>query len=129
MKGNSAAIRALIKDYVSEQSPGGPAASKELARRHEVLPIILDGGGALAIDLHGQVVRVAWDDSARVFVEATAQFRNAVFVEASKRYPALASLAPQRPPDAVQCLHCAGTGVLAVHPEAICICGGTGWIG
>ena len=52
--------------------------------------------------------------------------RNAVLYDVSQRYPALATLCPRRPADAVTCPICSGTGIWTEGAMA-CECGGLGW--
>lgn len=54
--------------------------------------------------------------------------RNMALYQAAKKNAALQPLAPQRPPDAVTCSLCGGSGVLPEpHTNWMCSCGGLGW--
>jgi hypothetical protein len=86
--------------------------------------VLSRAGEILVIDTEeGQPPRPATDSERRL-----ALFRSIA------KYPELLSLLPDRPPDAVQCPGCSGTGVFVarfVNPKlrhVVCRCGGSGWI-
>ena len=65
---------------------------------------------------------------------ATEPERRVALFRSIEKYPELLSFLPQRPPEAIECPGCSGTGVLTlrfVKPEPrhiVCRCGGSGWI-
>src|SRR5262245_19714967 len=109
-----------------------PLDLRVLADEVELLPVILDGGGCLGLRPSGEVASFLFDDPHELRVEADPRIRNTVYYRASVKYPALAAFVPPRPPDAVVCSYCGGSGQ---HPLAAeigdvigCYCGGLGWL-
>jgi hypothetical protein len=85
--------------------------------------VLTRDGVVVVIDTEdGSPPRPATDEEAR-----TALFRSIA------HYPELLSLLPPRPPDAVVCTACGGTGVWPVRFQKaeyrgiVCPCGGAGW--
>ena len=48
--------------------------------------------------------------------------------QGAKKYSELAPLIPNRPPEALDCDSCKGTGRIEGLPRVVCNCGGLGWI-
>jgi hypothetical protein len=86
--------------------------------------VLSRNGDVVVIDTEdGHLPRLATDQEQRLSL-----FRSI------EKYPELLSFLPQRPPEAIQCSSCSGTGILAVRfsdpalRHVVCRCGGSGWI-
>ena len=106
------------------------AYTHEAAARENVLPLSLGGWfGFMALTRDGQVVYV--EDEGAVTLEEREWERNIALFEGSQRYPEIQALVVTRPPDAIDCPHCGGTGqlpALAPFKNVRCYCGGLGWV-
>ena len=103
------------------------------AKQHHVLPLFNDFVGCWALDMAGRLVFFPWEAPEELEpvsdrpVDAIGA--NAALALGSVRFPALATIRPVRPTDAVPCTSCDGTGRLAGVPEnVVCSCGGLGWL-
>jgi hypothetical protein len=113
----------------------GMPTELRVAGRHGALPLMTDFMGCWALTMSGQLAFIPHDAPEGLELvtdrphpaEATG-IRVALAV-GSRRYPALASIQPVRPADAVACAACDGTGRLPGWPEnLLCACGGLGWL-
>jgi hypothetical protein len=98
-----------------------------------MLPLIADMSGFFAIDLSGEIKGCLYDTPTVSEVVTDEQTLNSIMFRASKRFPELASLVPERPYNAIECPACNGSGYPIGVPEhlrdsVICSCGGLGWI-
>ncbi len=123
-------LEELIEKAICYEGPWPTAA---IARDYAALTVYCDLGGCLAIRKDGEVISIPDDPHGSVGVERDVALRNLAFIKAAKLYPELISLVPSRPPDALICSDCAGTGVnpITAHPgfeNIICRCGGAGWL-
>jgi hypothetical protein len=103
------------------------------AKRHRVLPLFNDFVGCWALNMAGQLMFFPWE--ALRELEAVSDDpvdaigANVALAVGSVRFPALATIRPVRPADAVPCTSCDGTGQLTGVPEnVVCACGGLGWL-
>jgi len=87
------------------------------ASRLNVLPLVLDMGGCLAIGLDGEIRSFVWDET-DIQIEHDERIRNLALFQGSRKYPELEFLAPARPPDAAECHHCKGTGKAILFDES-----------
>jgi hypothetical protein len=136
----SESIQAAIKDFAANPKRfrgdfEDAAYLGEAALRLNALPAFYDMGGFYAIRPDGNVLVVSWDDPEDVQVELDERVHNIVFLHASREYDQLRELEPTRPPGALQCAQCGGTGIskivseLGLEPgKILCFCGGSGWI-
>ena len=124
-------IRSELERFVREP-PEKPDGMAVIARESGVLPALFDWMAFGGIRPDGSVVWVEYDPPFRMTPAEPAYVRNLILHKLAQRYAALATLDPQRPPDAIQCPPCKGTGILAVagvtRPEFSCVCGGLGWL-
>jgi hypothetical protein len=107
-----------------------------LARSSHALPFWRDFGGALFLRPDGEVLASDWERPG--YIELLADIRpnrdllHAARGWATKELPSLDGLAPVRPPEAVPCLTCDGTGLIPKWtdrtPNLVCACGGLGWL-
>ncbi len=125
-------VRARIDQYAEETS------DKErwllpFVKELRVLPLQLGWFESVGIQEDGSIVRWntehEWDGLRPV---ERLLHVNMALVEGAKRHPALRDLIPSRPPDAITCATCKGSGVspwrATADARAICSCGGTGWL-
>jgi len=124
----NATISQLIAQFLSDETPD-TLGLREIARRTNVLPVVLDMGGCLALRPSGEIVSFPWDNASDIRVETCPRIRNLAFFQGSKKFPALRALVPARPSNAVDCSHCRGQSELVGLPEnVVCYCGGLGWL-
>lgn len=130
----TAAVRMALEAYLA--SPGAaelPEEVRPVARGLGALPLYVDIGGALLLRPDGTLLEVhsnqSWADEVESRVLDGPRDLMLARVAAAHAWPALASLAPERPPGAVDCSTCDGTGRLALGDlKAYCRdCGGAGW--
>jgi hypothetical protein len=110
-----------------------PDGLLELARRLDVLPVMWDMGGCVAVRPTGEIVFWIWDEEAKISVDDTPLGRNRALFQGAAKYPNLQPFLPTRPVNAETCVDCKGTGNLSGLPEAfpgqfVCFCGGAGWL-
>jgi hypothetical protein len=108
---------------------------RKLAAELNLLPAMLDMGGCYAIRSDGQIFSFLWDSPYELRPEDDPRIINMVFYLASQRYPDIAGLKPQKPPDAQTCPMCKGTGDLFfgkemenLYKNISCYCGNLGWL-
>jgi hypothetical protein len=131
-------IAEALTAFVADPKPyliGGdrPLDLRAIAAQLRLLPAVLDMGGCYGLRPSGEVASFLWDEPEQVRTETDDRIRNLAYCQAARKYPVLASLVPRRPPDAVVCSHCGGSGRLAGVPDRIaesvvCYCGGLGWL-
>jgi hypothetical protein len=126
-----AAFIADPKPYSILSDP--PLDLRVLAAQIRLLPVVLDMGGCFGLRPSGEVASFAWDEPRQARVENDERIRNMVYHRAALKYPALAPLVPRRPPDAMVCSHCGGSGRCSGLPDRLaesvtCYCGGLGWL-
>lgn len=104
------------------------------ARAAGLYPGYADFGGAMALDASGAVwvAEDMADWSARAPVEHPG-IAFAVTVHATRRYPQIAHLRPERQPGDPDCPSCGGAGFQRELPprlrySILCECGGGGWV-
>jgi hypothetical protein len=119
-----------IEKFINEKSPKyAPLWSRECSKKFNAVPVMMDIGGVFGIRPDGVVVSTLWDDPNQVQIETEARIINIIYFAASKKFPSLASLAPQRTEKSKTCPHCNGSGS---HPgfggAVVCYCGGMGWL-
>ena len=125
-------LEAELASYLAQGSSEDPEAQAG-ARRHRVLPLFNDLVGCWALDMSGRLVFFPWEAPEELEpvsdLPVDAIGANAALALGSVRFPALATIRPVRPADAVQCTSCDGTGRLTGVPDNIvCACGRLGWL-
>jgi len=117
--GLSEAIRRRIK-------AAQPAA---LSPDRRALLLIATIGGSLYLTPDGKVLESDWERGDTLIEEKDVGIRNAALVFASRKYPELAALLPQRPASATDCAQCSGLGWLRLGGrDNVCgDCSGLGW--
>ena len=122
----------LLDRYIAD-ADADPAESRALAARYRLLPIFLDWVGFFGLTVEGQLHFVAWEPPHDAGVVREPHQARVALAAGAEMYPELAFLRPRRPPDAVPCPGCGGTGVVQLDgqvapPNVICYCGGLGWV-
>ena len=127
-------VEGALDTYLRLPAAAGlPSEVLPLARQLSALPVYVDIGGAILIRPDGTVLEVHSNQSWEGGVESRSltEPRDLLLarVAASRTWPTLASLAPERPADATDCKTCEGAGQLVLGDlQAYCReCGGTGW--
>jgi len=108
---------------------------RKAAGSAHALPLYLDWTACMALRLDGEVLWIDYDEPYQVQPVEDERERNLGLFQGSRRDPDLGFLTPVRPPDAIECPDCRGTGRLTFPEEhqhladkIICSCGGLGWL-
>jgi hypothetical protein len=125
-------VEALVRKLVLGET-SDPFNLRSWVIQHGALPVSADMGGCFAITRAGDVVSFLWDADSDLRTESDGRIRRIIVAAGSRHYPELAPFVPDRPPDAVDCRHCRGTGrpKLGETPlpeNIVCYCGGLGWL-
>jgi len=131
-------IAAALAEFVAAPEPytigfDQPLDLRAIAAEVRLLPAMLDMGGCLGLRPSGAVASFFWDEPRQLRTETDERIRNLAYHQASLKYPQLAPLVPRRPPDAVVCSYCGGSGRCSGFPDrladsVVCYCGGLGWL-
>jgi hypothetical protein len=131
-------IATALAEFVADPKPytirfDPPLDLRAIAAEVRLLPAMLDAGGCLGLRPSGEVASFLWDEPQRLRTEGGERIRNLAYHQAALKYPGLALLVPRRPPDAVVCSYCGGSGRCGGLPDrladsVICFCGGLGWL-
>ncbi|MEU8659728.1 hypothetical protein [Actinoplanes philippinensis] len=114
-----------------EHFPVPPEVIRRLAGEQGVLNVFGTISLAYLLTPSGEVL--VHDDAEGVTTAATVDEREFAYVRAAARYPELQVLTPVRPPDAVDCPACRGTGSVPLENGSRVFCGtaqcnSRGWI-
>jgi len=121
----SNAIRSLVAGLAGEDRWD----CHDAARRHEALPLYADLGGILFLRPDGEVLVGQGVPGEVLEVETNRAWHITVRVIAAEQYPDLRPLLPARPPGAVLCEVCGGSGKAVVASTDVTCgqCFGLGW--
>jgi hypothetical protein len=108
---------------------------RKAAGSAHALPLYLDWTACMALRPDGELIWIDYDEPHQVRPVEDEPERNLGLFQGSRRDPDLRFLVPPRPPDALECPVCKGTGRLT-FPEGhehlaervVCSCGGLGWL-
>jgi hypothetical protein len=122
-------VKIALAQYLNDSSPDD-LNQRRIAATLQALPLCCDMGGCYALRTNGQVVSWLHDIPDSVRLEEDPRIRNIALFQGSKKYPALEILVPARPPEAIECTHCRGTGKIPgpLANKIVCYCGGLGWL-
>ncbi len=128
-------IERRIAEFIADSSSVYAHAFAAIARVN-VLPLYFDWTAFMALRWDGQIVWVLYDDEpGEIEMIRDERLRNFGLFRATRLHPDLLFLSPPRPPDAIDCTDCMGTGKLTFPPghehlaeTVICYCGGIGWL-
>jgi glycine/D-amino acid oxidase-like deaminating enzyme len=129
---DQADVEGAIESYIRE--PGNdPAQVVAAARTHRLLPLWKDIGGCILLRADGELLAFGWDTPTRLeAIRDDSPDRSIIHAArgwASRRFPDVRGLRPERGPSSIECPTCKGTGQLVGFPENLtCACGGLGWI-
>jgi hypothetical protein len=128
--------RALIERKFTEFIRGDAHGEyRRAAQSAHALPIYFEWSACMAIRPDGEVIWIDHDERHQIHAVDDELVRNIGLFQGSRRDLDLVFLAPARPPDAIECPDCRGTGRL-ILPEGhehladtlVCKCGGLGWL-
>jgi hypothetical protein len=128
--------RKSVEDAVTAYllAPGkDPAEAVAAAQKYRLLPLWKDFGGCILLRSDGELLSFGWDTPTRLEpIPDTEPDRGMVHAArgwASRRFPTVQGLAPQRGAESKVCPGCKGTGqLLGIPDNIVCACGGLGWI-
>jgi hypothetical protein len=126
-------IRELLSDGpATEQRWRRGAADARQRAAEGTLLLVRDWTADIVLSPAGEVLVIDTEFGEPTRPATAAEQRISLF-RGIRHYPELVSFLPARPPEAVSCESCQGTGVLAAaitNPslrEVVCACGGAGW--
>jgi hypothetical protein len=101
---------------------------KPAVREHGFLPLYVGWVATLGIRPDGSFVKYDTETDPEELSPLSAGFwQRVALCEGVKKYPELLPLLPERPPTAITCDRCGGSGGIG-DASFICHCGGIGWI-
>jgi len=102
---------------------------RDAVRRFHFLPLYHRWTAVLGIRPDRSFVRWDYEDNREKVKPLEESYLQRLAVcEGAKRYPELRALIPPRPPEAIDCVACKGTGKVHKLPDVICECCGLGWL-
>jgi hypothetical protein len=125
-------VERALDAYLRE--PGGdPAEVVAAARTYQLLPIWKDFGGCILLRPDGELLSFGWETPTQLEpIPDDAPDRAIVHAArgwASRTFPEVRGLRPERRADSKTCPGCKGTGHLeGVPSNIVCACGGLGWM-
>ena len=130
-------VERRIAEFVEDSSAlGARAWAREAVATLNALPLLFDWTAFMALLPDGHVAWVPYDGELGVLeVVEEDRVRNIGLFRGAGLHPGLQFLLPLKPPDAIECPDCRGTGTLAFPPgsehladKVNCYCGGMGWL-
>ncbi len=106
-------IEQRLVEFVAGEAHEDVRKSAESA---QALPLLFDWSACLAIRSSGEVVWINYDEPHQVRAVEDERERNIGLFQGSRRYPELRFLVPRRPPEAIECSYCGGTGKPTLPP-------------
>ena len=128
-------IETRIAEFIVDSSSVHAHAFAAIARV-QALPLYFEWTAFMALRRDGQIVWVPYDDEpGEVEIVREERLRNLGLFKGTRLHRQLYFLFPRRPPRAIDCPDCRGTGkVIApgmsqkLADKLICSCGGIGWL-
>jgi hypothetical protein len=99
--------------------------ARQAAKATGGLPVLTDMGGVLVLTPAGEVFH--YEPERGIAKQADERWRTLALVKAALKHPELRALMPERPPTAMMCNACHGTGVILGTMDCG-TCMGTGWL-
>jgi hypothetical protein len=129
----SSELRQLIQTLIASLTPEDCLDAEEyrLAREFEALPLGWDLWSRCFLTADGESIKTGWEPGE--IERHRGELIGVVASAARHRYPQFAKFIPDRPPDGVTCLLCAGSKTWGqeggTKKPAVCfLCAGLGWI-
>ena len=99
----------------------------------DLLPLYLGFGAFIGLREDGELLSVAWESPHDQELVREPLWRRVAIVAGAEEYSELGYLVPRRPPEALACPICDGTGRPTVNGREVpsnirCMCGGLGWL-
>jgi hypothetical protein len=130
-------IERRIAEFIGDSSAfGAHAWARGAIASLNALPLLFDWTAFITLLPDGQIVWVPYDNEpGDIEVVQEERVRNTGLFQATKLHPELQFLLPPKPPDAIDCPDCRGTGRLKfpqgsehLADKLVCFCGGLGWL-
>src|SRR5262245_23779098 len=127
---NPEKLNVVVSELLPKLSPSDFADAEEyrLSQKFTALPI---GSGSFSYFLlhpDGEVISIDCLDSVKVERSRESYRLSTILAWGAERYPALAPLIPERPPEAEDCPLCGGSGMSVAGDEITCLwCSGLRW--
>jgi len=130
-------VQRRVAEFIANSSaPDAHAWARGAIERLSALPLFFDWSAFMALLPDGQIVWVPYDNEpGEIEVVQEERLRNIGLFQATKLHPELQFLVPPKPPNAIDCPDCQGTGTLSFPPGSehlaerlVCYCGGIGWL-
>jgi hypothetical protein len=120
-------IETEYQAFLASSGPD-PLNLRVIARTAAILPVVRGWEDLGAIRLDGTPVVVHYEAPHDVTEIPDRMGQYMLLGYCAARFPRLAEILPDRPPDAVDCELCQGSGRNATASDGICLCGGLGWL-
>ncbi|WP_154673797.1 hypothetical protein [Singulisphaera acidiphila] len=128
-------VERRIAEFI-EDSTSIYAHVHETVAKANVLPLLFDWTGFMALRPEGEIVYVPYvDEPGEIEQVHDERLRNMGLFQGTKLHPELEFLLPPKPRDAIACPDCRGSGRPTFPPGqehlsgvVICSCGGLGWV-
>ena len=129
-------VEKRIAEFIADSSPlESHAWARGGIQSLNALPLFFDWSAFMALLPDGRIVWVPYDEPSDIEVVQEERVRNLGLFQATKLHPVLQFLLPPKPPNAIDCPDCQGTGRLPFPPGSehlaerlVCYCGGIGWL-
>jgi hypothetical protein len=126
MFGANGYIAVRIAEFLKSDSK--LAWLKPTVEEHRFLPLYVGWDAALGIVADGTFVRWNHDSVPHFELLTTPFLQRLAICQGAKLYPELRVLLPDKPDNGHTCPTCHGTGTISADAQAICECGGAGWL-
>jgi hypothetical protein len=120
-------VSAIVERCLNNFLAGPESELRAIALEHRALPVYSDLGGTLFITPSLEVLALDHDGGVVPTPEPSENWRLVALVSAAEKYLELQCLIPPRPPNALPCSPCGGTGRVAQLNTRCGKCCGLGW--
>jgi hypothetical protein len=101
-------VEEALAAYLARNEPEHHAELRRWAAFHHALPVIVDMGGCIALRPDGIFVSFAWDRETELDPSLSPYDVHVARGVASRKFPTIAGLAPQRTRTSETCPYCRG---------------------